>query len=93
MQSKRLKIYKKYAQNLLDSKNAYFCDCSSERLEKVRQDKLREVKAGHDGTWVAHPGLVEVAMDIFNQHMKGPNQLQVKREEVAITAKDLLQVP
>ncbi|OGW86972.1 MAG: malate synthase A [Omnitrophica bacterium RIFCSPHIGHO2_02_FULL_46_11] len=62
-------------------------------LEKVRQDKLREVKAGHDGTWVAHPGLVEVAMDIFNQHMKGPNQLQVKREEVAITAKDLLQVP
>src|SRR3989344_6895825 len=62
-------------------------------LEKVRQDKLREVKAGHDGTWVAHTGLVEVAMDIFNQHMKGPNQLQVKREEVAITAKDLLQVP
>jgi len=62
-------------------------------LEKVRQDKLREVRAGHDGTWVAHPGLVPVALEIFNEHMKGPNQLNVLREEVRISAKDLLAVP
>ncbi|MBI4116024.1 MAG: malate synthase A [Candidatus Omnitrophica bacterium] len=62
-------------------------------LEKVRQDKLREVKAGHDGTWVAHPGLVPIAMEIFNQYMKGPNQLSLKREEVKIAARDLLSVP
>ena len=47
-------------------------------LEKVRADKLREVKAGHDGTWVAHPGLVPVAKEIFDAHMPGPNQLGVQ---------------
>lgn len=62
-------------------------------LEKVRADKLREVKAGHDGTWVAHPGLVPVALEIFNQHMKGPNQLSIKREDVRANSKDLLSVP
>ena len=62
-------------------------------LEKVRQDKLREVKAGHDGTWVAHPGLVPIAMEIFNQYMKGPHQLSKLRKEVEISAKDLLSVP
>jgi malate synthase len=62
-------------------------------LEKVRQDKLREVKAGHDGTWVAHPGLVPVAKDIFDAGMKGANQIERKREEVSVTAKDLLAVP
>ena len=62
-------------------------------LEKVRQDKLREVRAGHDGTWVAHPALVPVAMEIFNQHVQGPNQLHVLREEVRVTAQDLLAVP
>ena len=45
-------------------------------LEKVRQDKLREVRAGHDGTWVAHPGLVPIAKEIFDEHMKEPNQIQ-----------------
>jgi malate synthase A len=59
-------------------------------LEKVRADKLREVKAGHDGTWVAHPGLVAVAKDIFDAHMPGPNQLGVKREDVTVVAADLL---
>ncbi|MBI1898800.1 MAG: malate synthase A [Acidobacteria bacterium] len=59
-------------------------------LEKVRQDKLREVKAGHDGTWVAHPGLVRIAMDIFNEHMPTPNQIHVKREDVRVTREDLL---
>jgi len=62
-------------------------------LEKVRQDKLREVRAGHDGTWVAHPGLVPIAKDIFDLHMKGPNQISRKREDVHVTAKDLLTVP
>jgi malate synthase len=62
-------------------------------LGKVREDKLREVMAGHDGTWVAHPGLVSVAKDIFNEHMKGPNQIDVKRDKVNITAKDLLAIP
>ena len=62
-------------------------------LEKVRQDKLREVKAGHDGTWVAHPGLAPIAKEIFDEYMKAPNQLGVKREDVHITAADLLRVP
>ena len=62
-------------------------------LEKVRQDKLREVKAGHDGTWVAHPGLVGIAKEIFDAHMPTPNQIHVKREEVSVQASDLLKVP
>lgn len=62
-------------------------------LEKVRQDKLREVTAGHDGTWVAHPGLVPIAKAIFDEHMKTPNQIAVRRPEVHITAADLLAVP
>jgi malate synthase len=59
-------------------------------LEKVRQDKLREVKAGHDGTWVAHPSLVPIAKDIFDEHMKTPNQIGRKREDVRIMREDLL---
>jgi malate synthase len=62
-------------------------------LEKVRQDKLREVNAGHDGTWVAHPGLVPIAKAIFDEHMKTPNQIFMKREDVHVTAKDLVEVP
>jgi malate synthase len=62
-------------------------------LEKVRLDKLREVKAGHDGTWVAHPGLVPVAKQIFDEHLKTPNQIHVKREDVRIGQADLLSVP
>jgi malate synthase len=62
-------------------------------LNKVRQDKLREVKAGHDGTWVAHPGLVAIAKEIFDERMKTPNQIQVKRDDVHVTAADLLKVP
>ncbi len=62
-------------------------------LTKVRQDKLREVKDGHDGTWVAHPGLVSIAMDIFNEHMKTPNQIENKREDVHVTQADLVAVP
>lgn len=62
-------------------------------LEKVKLDKEREAKAGHDGTWVAHPGLVHVAMDIFNKYVKGPNQIQIKREDVEITKSDLVLIP
>jgi malate synthase len=63
---------------------------NEQALEKVRQDKLREVRAGHDGTWVAHPGLVPVAKQIFDEYMPAPNQLSVKRDEVHITPSDLL---
>lgn len=62
-------------------------------LEKVRLDKLREVRAGHDGTWVAHPGLIPVAKEVFDQYMPTPNQIHVKREDVHVTADDLLAVP
>jgi malate synthase len=63
---------------------------NEQALEKVRQDKLREVRAGHDGTWVAHPGLVPIAKQIFDEGMPAPNQISKKREDVHITAKDLL---
>jgi malate synthase len=59
-------------------------------LEKVRQDKLREVTDGCDGTWVAHPGLVPVAKAVFDQHMPQPNQYARQRPDVKVTAKDLL---
>ncbi len=62
-------------------------------LAKVRADKEREAKAGHDGTWVAHPALVAIAMEEFNKYMPTPNQIHVKREDVNVTAADLLQVP
>ena len=62
-------------------------------LAKVRADKLREVTAGHDGTWVAHPGLIAVAMDVFNAHMATSHQIAVTRDDVNVTARDLLAVP
>jgi len=62
-------------------------------LDKVRADKEREAKDGHDGTWVAHPGLVGLAQEQFDLHMPGPNQLGNLREDVAITREDLLAVP
>jgi malate synthase len=68
-------------------------DENERALAKVRADKLREVKDGHDGTWVAHPGLVPVAREVFEAHMKGPNQIDRKREDVEVTAPDLLRVP
>ncbi len=61
-------------------------------LEKVRADKLREVNAGHDGTWVAHPGLVPIAKEVFDAHMKDANQIGRRRDDVHVTAKDLLAV-
>jgi malate synthase len=65
---------------------------NTQALAKVRADKEREVGDGHDGTWVAHPALVPLAMEIFDQHMPGDNQLDRLREDVHVTAADLLQV-
>lgn len=62
-------------------------------LEKVKADKLREVTDGHDGTWVAHPGLVPVALEIFNTHMPTANQLHRKQDDFHCTEATLLQVP
>ena len=59
-------------------------------LEKVRQDKLREVTDGCDGTWVAHPALVPVAKQVFDEHMPQPNQYDRQRPDVRVAAKDLL---
>ena len=57
---------------------------------KVRADKLREVTAGHDGTWVAHPDLVPVAMAVFDAEMPGPNQIRQPRQHPRVTAEALL---
>jgi malate synthase len=59
-------------------------------IEKVRADKLREVTDGCDGTWVAHPALVPVAKQVFDQHMPGANQYDRQRPDVKVSAKDLL---
>ncbi|KAK5130330.1 hypothetical protein LTR08_002216 [Meristemomyces frigidus] len=63
---------------------------NNKAMDGVRADKLREVQAGHDGTWVAHPALAAIAAEIFNAHMPTPNQMFVRREDVHITSKDLL---
>ncbi len=62
-------------------------------IEKVKTDKIREVHNGHDGTWVAHPALVKVALDVFNEHMPQANQIDKKIDTVTITEADLLEVP
>jgi malate synthase len=62
-------------------------------MEKVRADKLREASDGHDGTWVAHPGLVGIAKEIFDREMPQANQVARKRQDVHVTAADLLAVP
>jgi malate synthase len=62
-------------------------------LDKVQADKEREANAGHDGTWVAHPGLAQIALNAFDSIMPNANQLDVKRTDVVVTAEDLLKVP
>jgi malate synthase len=63
-------------------------------FEKVRQDKLREANDGHDGTWVAHPGLVAVAKKVFDEAMPGPNQIDSgKQMDLVVTAAQLLEAP
>jgi malate synthase len=60
---------------------------------KVQADKEQEVKNGHDGTWVAHPGLVAVAMNVFNENMITKNQIHVRRNDVNVGVKDLVEMP
>ena len=62
-------------------------------FNKVRTDKEREVKNGHDGTWVAHPDLVPIAKSIFDQHMPTKNQIHIKRQDITVTERDLLEPP
>jgi malate synthase len=63
-------------------------------MQKVRADKEREVRLGHDGTWVAHPGLVLLAREVFEAKLGSkPNQLEVMREDVNVTRDDMLRVP
>jgi len=62
-------------------------------MEKVRADKEREAGDGHDGTWVAHPGLVAIAKAVFDREMPQPNQIARKRQDVDVAASDLLTVP
>jgi malate synthase len=62
-------------------------------LHKVRLDKEREVKNGHDGTWVAHPALVPLAKTIFDSGMPAPNQINLKLDRLFISERDLLQIP
>lgn len=66
---------------------------NEEAMKKVRADKEREAFDGHDGTWVAHPGLVPIALSVFDALMPGPNQIERKRDDVEVTAADLLAVP
>ena len=65
-------------------------EANDKAMQNVTNDKLREVKAGHDGTWVAHPALAKIATDVFNEHMPTPNQIFNRREDVFVTGNDLL---
>jgi malate synthase len=62
-------------------------------MEQVRADKEREASDGHDGTWVAHPGLVALAKEVFDRHMPQPNQISRKLEDFQVTAAELISVP
>jgi len=66
---------------------------NKQALEKVRIDKEREAKNGHDGTWVAHPALVDVAMTEFNKYMPTPNQIFRKCEDIIVSENDLVALP
>jgi len=68
-------------------------DANTAALNRVRADKEREANAGHDGTWVAHPGLVPIALSAFDAVMPQENQLNIKPEDIHITATDLMSVP
>jgi malate synthase len=65
---------------------------NDEAFAKVRADKEREARNGHDGTWVAHPDLVPIAMEVFDRLMPQPNQLSVKRDDVHVTQAELIEV-
>ena len=63
---------------------------NEEAFAKVRADKEREANDGHDGTWVAHPGMVQLALEAFNAIMPQANQIDRKRDDVNVASKDLL---
>jgi malate synthase len=65
-------------------------EANAAAFARVEADKLREANAGHDGTWVAHPGLIALARGIFDARMPGPHQHDVRREDVNVSAEDLL---
>ena len=62
-------------------------------INSVRQDKLTEIQNGHDGTWVAHPGLIEPVREIFKESCIEKNQISNTRENINISANDLLMIP
>ena len=66
---------------------------NEEAYAKVRADKEREAKDGHDGTWIAHPGMISTAMEVFDEYMPTPNQIDKQRPDVNPTAEDLLEKP
>jgi malate synthase len=68
-------------------------EANKRAFDQVRRDKLREVTEGHDGTWVAHPGLVSIARSVFDEQMPSPNQLFNKREDVMESPDGLLLLP
>ncbi len=69
-------------------------EANAKALDGVRADKEREVGQGYDGTWVAHPDLVPIAREVFEQGLKGaPNQLERQRDDVHVTAEELLDLP
>ncbi len=69
-------------------------EANAAAMERVRKDKIREASAGHDGTWVAHPGLVPVAMEVFDEWMPEANQITKRRSSpVDVKASDLLEIP
>jgi malate synthase len=68
-------------------------EANERALAKVLEDKERESRDGHDGTWVAHPGLVQLAMEVFDANMQTPNQIHRLRDDVQVSRDDLLRVP
>jgi len=68
-------------------------EANAQAIAKVYDDKEREAADGHDGTWVAHPGLVPIAKEVFDQEMPAANQVHRLREDVNVTAADLLKAP
>jgi malate synthase len=68
-------------------------DLNELAMMKVRRDKEREARDGHDGSWVSHPVFVPICAQVFDHYMPGPNQIDRLREDVRVTAADLLRVP
>ena len=68
-------------------------EANKNAFDKILKDKEREVRNGHDGTWVAHPGLVAIAMEVFDKYMPTKNQIHVKRAELTITEEQLVEIP